>query len=157
MNICSLPIDEFNTEIKEVLAKTKHGKQYCDELLMAATHDYEMDDLTNTIQLKNSEKSVIEDDYMNEEDIDSFIIENDDIDNDNNDEFIDIIKNCTSDDLYIDLNLVNGSPEHGFFNCVVSINDIDFEEIDNYNFRRYTEENYRLIPIIIYILKKINH
>ena len=70
MNICSLPIDEFNTEIKEVLAKTKHGKQYCDELLMAATHDYEMDDLTNTIQLKNSEKSVIEDDYMNEEDID---------------------------------------------------------------------------------------
>ena len=35
--------------------------------------------------------------------------------------------------------------------------DIDFEEIDNYNFRRYTEENYRLIPIIIYILKKINH
>ena len=61
------------------------------------------------------------------------------------------------DDLYIDLNLVNGSPEHGFFNCVVSINDIDFEEIDNYNFRRYTEENYRLIPIIIYILKKINH
>lgn len=125
MNICSLPIDEFNTEIKEVLAKTKHGKQYCDELLMTATHDYEMDDLTNTIQLKNSEKSVIEDDYMNEEDIDSFIIENDGIDNDNNDEFIDIIKNCTSDDLYIDLNLVNGSPEHGFFNCVVSINDID--------------------------------
>ena len=42
-------------------------------------------------------------------------------------------------------------------NEINSINDIDFEEIDNYNFRRYTEENYRLIPIIIYILKKINH
>lgn len=91
MNICELNVDEFNDSIKEILANTKRGKKIKNDMIDSANHDYEFNDLVTTIQTKNSEKNVIEDQYMTEEELDNFDIQDD--------EYSELIKNCSTKDI----------------------------------------------------------
>ena len=92
MNLCEMNVDEFNDSIKEILANTKYGKKIKSEMIDSAEHDYEFNGLVTTIQTKNDEKSVIEDQYMTEEEIDNYDV-NEEID------YTDLIANCSTDDI----------------------------------------------------------
>ena len=43
-NLCELPVDEFNTQVREMLAKTKKGEEYVNELINKSEKEYEMID-----------------------------------------------------------------------------------------------------------------
>lgn len=124
MDICEMQVDEFNEKLKEVLAQTKQGKSFQNSLLQSAQHDFEYNEFVRTVQLKNSEKAIIQDSYMDEDEIDSFImVEN--AEEEGEDPLVELIQHCTPNDIYIDLELVEGEKEHGFYNCTVSIDDVD--------------------------------
>lgn len=92
MNLCEMNVDEFNSSIKEILANTKYGKKIKSEMIDSAEHDYEFNGLVTTIQTKNDEKSVIEDQYMTEEEIDNYEV-NEETD------YTDLIANCSTDEI----------------------------------------------------------
>lgn len=76
--LCSLPVDEFNEQMKEMLANTKVGKKYFNSLYDEAMHDYQMNRLIITIDKKNADQELLDDGYMSSEDLDAFVIEEDD-------------------------------------------------------------------------------
>ena len=111
MNLCEMNVDEFNDTIKEILAKTKYGKKVKNEMIISAEHDYDFNGLVSTIKNKNDEKSVIEDQYMTEEEIDNLDI----ID------YIDLIKDCSTDDIDFKEEQINDYQ----FQMHVYINDVE--------------------------------
>ena len=77
--LCSLQVEEFNEQIREMLANTKAGKKYFKSLCDEATHDYQMNRLIITIDKKNADQELLDDGYMSSEDLDAFVIEEDDV------------------------------------------------------------------------------
>ena len=87
--LCQLPVDEFNENIKEILANTKRGQDYANELVKDAEKEYEMASIHAFIQDKNdnenilsdsyftadelsdNEEEIIEEEYLTEEDLDN--------------------------------------------------------------------------------------
>lgn len=97
MNLCSMSTSEFNNDVKEILANTRYGKNKKEELISISRHDYEYNDLEMSIIDKNSDKAVIEDQYMTEEDINNY-----------NDGLYDIIKDCSSEEIDFIDKQING-------------------------------------------------
>lgn len=77
MMISCTPVDEFNAKMREMLAKTKVGKDYFQTLKNEALHDYEMNSMIAIINLKNDEENLLNDSYMSAEDLDDEMLEED--------------------------------------------------------------------------------
>jgi hypothetical protein len=76
--ICELPVDEFNENMQEILAKTKKGNEYIAQLISDAEKDYEMTNIHLFIQDKNDNEALINDSYFSPEELyDDDIIEED--------------------------------------------------------------------------------
>ena len=87
-NICKLNIDTFNSTIKEVLAKTKHGTALQNSLLDKSKKEYRLINIDGNISNKG-DKSVIEDQYMTEEDISKTDVP----------DYTELFKQCLSEDI----------------------------------------------------------
>lgn len=96
MDLCETDAETFNTSVKEILANTNHGKAIKNDFITTAEHDFKLNDMSVNMQKKNSEKSIIIDQYMTEEDIDNF-----NYGNVKQTEFryYKLIKECTTDDI----------------------------------------------------------
>lgn len=77
MSLCEMKVDEFNENMREILAHTKKGQSIQQSLIAEAEHNFEYDDLSASIQTKNANVSVIEDEYMSEMDLNEFVIDED--------------------------------------------------------------------------------
>ena len=75
MNLCSLPIDEFNMSLKEIFAHTKKGKHILKHLVDNAKEDVISQGFVSNIDLKKAEVALIADDTLSEKDIDKMIDE----------------------------------------------------------------------------------
>lgn len=79
--LCELPTNEFNEILKEIFAKTKKGKEYIENIINDSIHDMEMMSLVSTINTKNQDSEfLINDEFMSDEDLDNFVINEDDND-----------------------------------------------------------------------------
>lgn len=77
-SICELPVDEFNENMQEILAKTKKGKEYISQLISDAEKEYEMTNIHLFIQDKNNNETLINDSYFSPDELyDDGIIEED--------------------------------------------------------------------------------
>ncbi len=84
--ICELSTDDFNENLKEVFAKTKKGKEYIENIINDSIHDMEMMSLVSTINTKNQDSEIlINDGFMSYEELDNFVINEDDSDEETND------------------------------------------------------------------------
>lgn len=63
-NLCELPVDEFNENMQEILAKTNKGKEYVSELIQDAEKECEMINIHLFIQDKNDNETLINDEYF---------------------------------------------------------------------------------------------
>ncbi len=113
MHICEMKVDEFNMNLKEILALTKLGDKIKKELLNSSIEDLKYSDNISSIE-GNDNKSVIEDQYITEENID-------DIDNDY---FYDLIKNCSTNNIDFKEEQINDYQ----FQMHVTIDNIELPE-----------------------------
>ena len=77
-SLCKLPMEEFNSTMQEILAKTKRGKSIVDELYEESVHQYEMNSMIQTIKQKNLDHSLLNDSYLSVDDIDGYLIDGED-------------------------------------------------------------------------------
>lgn len=69
--LCELPVDEFNENMQEILAKTKRGNDYISELINDAEKEYEMTNIHLFIQDKNDNETLINDSYFSADELDN--------------------------------------------------------------------------------------
>lgn len=69
--LCELPVDEFNENMQEILAKTKKGNDYISELINDAEKEYEMNNIHQFIQDKNDNETLINDSYFSADELDN--------------------------------------------------------------------------------------
>lgn len=67
--ICCLDIDDFNMLFNEVFAKTKRGKQLMFYLCQKAKNDSEYDKFVDKMATMKNDKSIINDEFINEEEL----------------------------------------------------------------------------------------
>lgn len=122
-DLSELKIDEFNEVLKEVFANTRKGEDYLEQLSSSAEHAFDMQDFDYMVKQKNSEVSVISDEYIPSDEIDDldYMIEEGN-DEENNDHYYDLIVNSTPNDMDIDLECVLEDGNKALYNAVVSIN-----------------------------------
>lgn len=78
-SLCELDTENFNSIIKEIFAKTKKGETYKNQLIKDAMHEKDMLSLVTSINTKNKEvEPLLNDEYMNDDDIENCIITEDD-------------------------------------------------------------------------------
>lgn len=80
--ICELPVNDFNDNLKEVFAKTKKGKGFINELINDIEHSIKFNNFTNAIKLKNMDHTLMSDGYFSGEELNDYVIEEEDNDND---------------------------------------------------------------------------
>lgn len=68
--LCELPVDEFNENIQEILAKTKKGSEYVSELINDAEKEFEMNNIHQFIQDKNDNETLINDSFFTSDELD---------------------------------------------------------------------------------------
>lgn len=69
--LCELPVDEFNENMQEILAKTKRGSEYVSELINDAEKEFEMNNIHQFIQDKNDNETLINDSYFSADELDN--------------------------------------------------------------------------------------
>jgi hypothetical protein len=69
--LCELPVDEFNENMQEILAKTKRGNDYVSELINDAEKEFEMNNIHQFIQDKNDNETLINDSYFSADELDN--------------------------------------------------------------------------------------
>lgn len=74
MSICELKVDDFNSFMQEVFAKTKKGQQYLQELTHMAQKEYEKMDFLDTIKMKNFQKSLIADEDFSLDELENYTL-----------------------------------------------------------------------------------
>jgi hypothetical protein len=67
--VCCLEIDDFNMLFNEVFAKTKRGKHLMSYLCKKAKNDSEYDKFVDKMATMKNDKSVINDEFINEEEL----------------------------------------------------------------------------------------
>ncbi len=77
-SLVSLPTDEFNTSMKEILASTRTGGEILQNVISDAKHDSDYLEFTNRINDKNTNKAVISDSYFSAAELDNFDLDGDD-------------------------------------------------------------------------------
>lgn len=68
--LCELPVDEFNENMQEILAKTKRGNDYVSELINDAEKEFEMNNIHQFIQDKNDNETLINDSFFTSDELD---------------------------------------------------------------------------------------
>lgn len=68
--LCELPVDEFNENMQEILAKTKKGSEYVSELINDAEKEFEMNNIHQFIQDKNDNETLINDSFFTSDELD---------------------------------------------------------------------------------------
>lgn len=68
--LCELPVDEFNENVQEILAKTKRGNDYVSELINDAEKEFEMNNIHQFIQDKNDNETLINDSFFTSDELD---------------------------------------------------------------------------------------
>lgn len=79
-DLCELNVSSFNEFLVEVFARTEQGETNLANLMRHAKYEYEMDDFENAVRTKNAQISVLNDNYLSVSDLDGYMIddENDD-------------------------------------------------------------------------------
>ena len=73
--LCELPVDEFNTILKEAFARTKRGKMYIKELIKESLHYAEMNSFIDTVRQKNADAAVLNDGYISSDELDDYVLQ----------------------------------------------------------------------------------
>lgn len=113
--LCEMDADSFNENLKEIFANTKRGKEIRMSLIDESKKMCDMNSLIGTIKMKNNDVSVLNDSYISTDELDDYVIEEDDVeenDNINDIDYEQLIESCTTNDIDF-----NG----------VQINDIQFQ------------------------------
>lgn len=77
-NLCSLKVNEFNEVLREIFAHTKRGKSYLMHLYQEASEDmsYSINGYEDNIEQPiDANKSVINDEYLSVDDLDGYVVE----------------------------------------------------------------------------------
>ena len=77
--LCSLPTDEFNMVIKNFILGTKKGGVIAKNMDLRITHDEEYQKFKDKIQKKNIDKSLISDGDFSKEELDNYVIQENEI------------------------------------------------------------------------------
>lgn len=75
--LCSLEVDEFNSVMKEILARTKKGKSIIVGMVSDYENDSDIQSLQNSIDKRNSIKNIINDGYFTADELNDYVIEED--------------------------------------------------------------------------------
>ena len=78
--LCSLPTDEFNMVIKNFILGTKKGGVIAKNMDLNITHDEEYQKFKDKIHQKNIDKSLISDGDFSKEELDSYVIQENEMD-----------------------------------------------------------------------------
>jgi len=78
--LCSMQTDEFNDTIKNFLLGTKKGKYIASEMDFGIKHDIDYQKFKDKIQQKNIEKSLISDEDFSKEELDNYVIQENEMD-----------------------------------------------------------------------------
>lgn len=143
MSLCELPVDDFNEQIREILAHTKKGQSIKQSLMNEAEHNFEYDDLSATIQTKNANVGVIEDEYMSETDLNEFMIDEED-DSSTQINYRNLLVNCDYRDIDFELepySIMGVTTSRPIFHAipVISTDETDIEIPQNLVFLRAEE------------------
>ena len=103
-NLIKLPMDEFNSSVREILANTETGKQIIGDIINASQNDSDYQEFSNRINARNMEKSVIADSYFTAAELDGLEIDGEEenvIEENNSDDvdYIKLIENATVDNI----------------------------------------------------------
>lgn len=82
MELISLPGDEFNIAMREILSGTQKGEQIMKDMLEKATYNSGYQEFKNRINVRNVDKSVIADSYFTAAELDGFELDGDENDDD---------------------------------------------------------------------------
>lgn len=74
-NLCEKSVDEFNISLKEIFAKTVKGNYIIKGWIFDATKEHEYNQFVDTIKLKNANYSVLSDDTINAEELNTDLIQ----------------------------------------------------------------------------------
>lgn len=69
MKISKLPIKKFNFLMQEIFAETNKGKRILHKMIEKIQYDTEYDDFTNRLDLKNTDITTINDEYIRAEEL----------------------------------------------------------------------------------------
>lgn len=76
-SLCAMQVGDFNDSLREVFASTKKGQSILRDLYSNATRNLERQDFISTMKQKNSEVSMINDNYISADELDDYVIEED--------------------------------------------------------------------------------
>lgn len=76
--LCELKTDEFNDVMQNFLLGTKKGKMIANEIDASIVHDEEYQKFKDKMQQKNIDKSLISDGDFSKEELDNYVIQEDD-------------------------------------------------------------------------------
>jgi hypothetical protein len=160
--ICELSVDDFNHTLKEIFASTKLGKKILYDLVDTIEHNVEFQDLTNTIKQKNSEYALISDGYFSADELNDYVIEEDD--NNTNNITIEMLKEVKAEDIrfevgevedFIGVKIGKNIPQYQLYpvinNIELPINLVNFKAEE----RIVNEES--IYQIHLFINEKIQH
>ena len=112
--ICEMPVDEFNEQLQEILAKTKKGEEFMNEIIKKSEKEYEMMNIHTFIQDKNDNETLINDSYFTADEL-------------NNDENI-IEEECFNAEELDELSTNEETIDYKSIILNANVNDIDFKE-----------------------------
>ena len=78
MELVSLPTDEFNITMREILAGTEKGDEIMKQVLQKCTYNSDYQQFKNRINVKNLDKSIISDSYFTAAELDGFNLDDED-------------------------------------------------------------------------------
>ena len=76
--LCELPVDEFNEYIKEAFAKTKKGKEFIKSLIDESMYFVKQNSFIDIEPLRNDDEAILNDGYISSDELDDYVIEEDD-------------------------------------------------------------------------------
>lgn len=103
--LCEMSVEEFNSTLREVFAKTKLGKKIIADLIDGIDNEVKFTDFTNVIKQKNSEFALVTDGYFNSDELNDYMLEEDDeeISNSENDITIEELRNVRPEEIEFDI------------------------------------------------------
>ena len=76
--LVSLPTEEFEATMQEMLSSTQKGKQILSQMIDDATYEMDYDAFSQRMKERNVDKSVLADSYFTAAELDGFNLDGDD-------------------------------------------------------------------------------
>ena len=143
-SLCELPTEDFNTIMKEIFAKTKKGRYIIDQFIEDAQKESDKLDFVQTMKQKNADIAVINDGFLSIEDLDNYLL--DEEDNNNNEEISPVVLGqCNPDDISFEVGLATPS----FYQGKKQIYQL-YPVYKNHEFTPSEGVNFRAEDVILY-------